>query len=110
MKILIQTPTEPYKLPWPDVDVWFIPTETLYCIDVPETTTILSIKYIIQDKEKIQHSSQRLLYNGRELEDSQILTDLEDPFSPYGVHHRLGQALPECHGCPVLMLIFRMRG
>ena len=73
MRILIKTPTEPYELPSDSIS--FIPTETSYYIDIPETTTIQSIKYIIQDKEQVQYDACRLIYNGQLLEDTQTLID-----------------------------------
>ena len=91
MRILIKTPTEPYSLPssrflFPragegdnamSASISFIPTETSYYIDIPETTTIQSIKYIIQDKEKVQHDACRLIYNGQWLENTQTLIDCD---------------------------------
>ena len=106
MRILIKTPTEPYSLPssrflFPragegdnamSASISFIPTETSYYIDVPDTTTIQSLKYIIQDKEKVPHDAQRLIYNGKQLEDSQTLIECDIQEEP------------------VFHLIFRMRG
>jgi len=91
MRILIKTSTESYELPSDNIS--FIPTETSYYIDVPETTTIQSLKYIIQDKEKVQHDAQRLIYNGKHLENIQTLIDCD-----------IQEEQPEFH------LVFRMRG
>ena len=71
MRIIIKTPNVPYELP--SDNILFIPNETIYSINVPGTTTIQSLKYIIQDKEDVHHSACRLIYNGKLLENDNTL-------------------------------------
>ena len=77
MRILIKTPNVPYELP--SDNILFIPNDTLYSINVPGTTTIQSLKYIIQDKEDVHHSACRLVYNGILLENHNTLNYYELP-------------------------------
>mgnify|MGYP001242042873 CR=1 FL=1 len=73
MRIIIKTPNVPYELP--SDNILFIPNETIYSINVPDTTKIQSLKYIIQDKEGVHHSACRLVYNGILLENHNTLNN-----------------------------------
>ena len=52
----------------------------IIALDVFEDTTVLQLKNIIYEKEKIQPQDQRLTYSGRNLEDNQKL-------SVYNIRH-----------------------
>ena len=108
MKIYIKTPPEDSIVdPMGPAPQYYKHTDTIYSINIPETTTITTIKSIIKDKCNVSEDAQRLIYWGKQLEDGKTLADYNIPEIAPGV------AAFEYYvhdNNPMFYLAFRMRG
>ena len=104
MKIYIKTPPEDSIVdPMSPNRQYYKHTDTIYSINIPETTTITTIKSIIKDKCNVLEYYQRLIYWGTQLEDGKTLADYNIPENAsheYYVHDH----------SPMFHLVFLMRG
>ena len=104
MKIYIKTPPEDSIVdPMGPAPQYYKHTDTIYSINIPETTTITTIKSIIKDKCNVSEDAQRLIYRGKQLEDGNNLADFDD-FDPKFERRHGHDHIPTFH------LVFRMRG